>query len=226
MVHRGRSLALRREELARLVKESIRREAVFTGMSKNYCVGIVDVVNSTANTARIPSAKMGEYYGTFLGAMSTIVCEFGAKVVKNIGDSLLYYFPRTDYDGDKDSFLDVIECSLAMLDSHDIINDIMAEKSLPRTDYRISADYGIVAKSTSGVEDLFGPTVNLCSKINGAASTNGFVIGGDLYQIVKSIKGYEFSTIGSYSSGLKFSYPVYTVTRSGSKLSSYGKYLA
>lgn len=213
MVHRGRSLALRREEIARLVKENIRREAVFTGMSKNYCIGLVDVVNSTANTARIPSAKMGEYYGTFLGAMSTIVQEFGAKIVKNIGDSLLYYFPRTDYDSDKDSFLDVLECSFAMLDSHGTVNDIMAEKFLPRTDFRVSADYGIVAKSTSSGEDLFGPTVNLCSKINGAASRNGFVIGGDMYQIVKSVKGYDFSLLGSYGLGLKFSYPVYTVTR-------------
>ena len=213
MVHGGRSLAIRKDELARLVKENIRREAVFTGMSKSYCVGLVDIVNSTANTARIPSSKIGEYYGTFLSSMSTIVQEFGAKVVKNIGDSLLYYFPRTDYDSGKDSFLDVLECSLAIIDSHGTINDIMAEKFLPRTDFRVSADYGIVAKSTSAGEDLFGPTVNLCSKINGAASTNGFVIGGDLYQIVKSVKGYDFSVLGSYGLGLKFSYPVYTVTR-------------
>ena len=214
MVRGGRSLALRRDELARLVKENIKREAVFTGMSKSYCIGFVDIVNSTANTARIPSSKMGEYYGTFLNSMSTIVQEFGAKIVKNIGDSLLYYFPRTDYDSGKDSFLDVLECSLAIIDSHGIVNDIMAEKFLPRTDFRVSADYGIVAKSTSSGEDLFGPTVNLCSKINGAASRNGFVIGGDLYQIVKSVKGYDFSLLGSYGLGLKFSYPVYTVARS------------
>ena len=226
MVHRGKSLALRKEELARLVRESIRREEVFTGMSKSYCIGLVDAVNSTASTARIPSTKMGEYYGTFLGAMSTIAQEFGAKVVKNMGDSLLYYFPRTDFDADRDSFLDVIECSLTMLDLHGIVNEIMSEKSLPQTDYRVSADYGIVAKSTSAGEDLFGPTVNLCSKINGAAPPNGFVIGGDLYQIVKSMKDYKFSTVGSYGLGLKFNYPVYEVARSHARISSYGKYLA
>ncbi len=216
MVRGGRSLALRRDELARLVKESIRREEVFTGMSKSYCIGLVDIVNSTANTARIPSSKMGEYYGTFLYSMSTIVQEFGAKVVKNIGDSLLYYFPKTDYDSDKDSFLDVLECSLAIIDSHSTINEILAEKFLPRTDFRVSADYGIVAKSTSAGEDIFGPTVNMCSKINGAATTNGFVIGGDLYEIVKPMKGYDFCMLGSYGIGLKFSYPVYTVKREDS----------
>ncbi len=213
MVHRGKSLALRRDELARLVKENVKRD-VFAGISRSYCIGLVDIVNSTVNAAQISETKIGDYYGTFHNAMSIIVQEFGAKVVKNIGDSLLYYFPRTDYESDRDSFLDVLECSLSILDSHDTINRIMTEKYLPRTDFRVSADYGIVAKSSTPMgEDIFGPTVNLCAKINGAASTNGFVIGGDLYQIVKSLKSYEYGIIGSYNSGLKFSYPVYTVRR-------------
>ncbi len=221
MAHKSKFIAPRQDELARLVQENIRRETVFSGISKSYCIGLVDIVNSTAKAARIPTTKMGEYYGTFLNAMSTIVQEFGAKVVKNIGDSLLYYFPRTDYDSDRDSFMDVLECSLAILYSHDTINKILEEKFLPQTDFRVSADYGVVAKSSTPVgEDIFGPTVNLCSKINGAASKNGFVIGGDMYQIVKSLKDYEFGLIGSYDSGLKFSYPVYTVTRR-SKISLY-----
>jgi class 3 adenylate cyclase len=219
MAHGGQSASLRCDELARLVKDRIKHETVFSGISKSYCVGLVDVVNSTANTAHISNSKMGEYYGTFLNAMSTIVQEFGAKVVKNIGDSLLYYFPRTDYDSGKDSFLDVLECSLSIVDSHDTINEIMSERSLPQTDFRVSADYGTIAKSLSPAEDIFGPTVNLCSKINGAASPNGVVIGGDLYEIVKSLKSYRFGLLGSYSLGLKFGYPVYTVTRHPSKLS-------
>lgn len=220
MGRKGPSVYLRREELAMLVRESLKRADFLGGMSKNYCIGLVDIVNSTGNTARIPSSKMGEYYGTFLNAMTTIVGEFGAKVIKNIGDSLLYYFPRTDYSSDRDSFLDVLECSLAILESHDIINCIMGERDLPKTDYRVSADYGIVTKSpTSAGEDLFGPTVNLCTKINGAAPPNGFVIGGDLYQIVKQMRCYNFGVLGSYGTGLKFGYPVYTVSRRRPSLS-------
>ncbi|SRR5579875_123104 len=220
MGRRGPSAYLRREELATLVRENLKRADLLGGMSKNYCVGLVDVANSTVNTARIPSSKMGEYYGIFLNAMTTIVEEFGAKVIKNIGDSLLYYFPRTDYASDRDSFLDVLECSLAMVDSHDTLNCIMTERSLPRTDYRISADYGIVTKSpTRGGEDLFGPTVNLCTKINGAAPPNGFVIGGDLFQLVKALRCYTFGVLGSYGLGLKFSYPVYTVQRRAPNIS-------
>ena len=49
------------------------------------------------------------------------------------------------------------------------LNVKLKEKGLPDLSYRISADYGKVemAKSlTSTSEDLFGPVVNLCSKIN------------------------------------------------------------
>jgi class 3 adenylate cyclase len=214
MVHSGMSASLRREEIARLVRENVKREVVYSGISKAYCIGLVDIVNSTAIAARIPDTKMGEYYGTFLNSMSTIVQEFGAKIVKNIGDSLLYYFPQTDFDSSRDSFLDVLECSLAIIDSHDTVNKIMAEKFLPQTDFRVSADYGMISKSLTPLgEDIFGPAVNLCAKINGAASRNGFVIGGDLYQIVRSLESYEFGLIGSYTSGLKFGYPMYAVVK-------------
>ena len=45
----------------------------------------------------------------------------------------------------------------------------ISEEKLPLVDYRISADYGRVeiAKSSSSMsEDLFGTTINICSKIN------------------------------------------------------------
>ena len=59
--------------------------------------------------------------------------------------------------------------------------------------------------------------VNICSKINSKAPTNSFVIGGDLYQILKksfsfASQEYSFKDIGEYSLGLKNSYPIYLVT--------------
>lgn len=53
MMHRDRPASLHSDELARLIKERIKRESVFSGISKIYFVGLVDVVNSTVNTARI-----------------------------------------------------------------------------------------------------------------------------------------------------------------------------
>ncbi|MDQ3837312.1 MAG: response regulator, partial [Thermoproteota archaeon] len=62
-------------------------------------------------------------------------------------------------------------------------------------------------------EDLFGSTVNICTKINSMAEPNGIVIGGDLYQIIKSfsfIEEYQFREFREgYSVGLSRRYPIY-----------------
>jgi class 3 adenylate cyclase len=208
-------------EIFEFLKKRSDYDISFTGVSKSCCVGVVDIVNSTAITAKLSSANMCEYYSIFLNTMSKIVRSYGATIVKNIGDSLLYYFPNTT-DGEDDSALvEVLDCGLRIMDSHKIINLILAESGLPPLDYRISADYGMVsiASLTSKIdsEDMFGPTVNLCSKLNGTANPNSMVIGGDLHQLVRSLKSYEFTPIGQYMLGLKLNYPAYLVRRTRSR---------
>ena len=152
--------------------------------------------------------------------MAVIAKEFGAVVVKNVGDSLLYYFPKTAEDYSKSAFINTLECNMAMIESHSIINEKMYEENLPQVNYRISVDYGniMIAKSlNTSNDDIFGPTVNLCAKINSKAAPNSIVIGGDLHQIVKNIDGYNFNLIAGYSTGLKLDYPVYSVVRSKTK---------
>lgn len=202
-------------ELFAYLKNKSEYEILFTGTTRSYCIGIVDIVNSTAITANLASGKMCEYYSIFLNAMSKIAKAHNAVVIKNLGDSLLYYFPQTwDASGTLE-FSDVLECSINMVDSRDIINKIMSENNLPSLDFRVSADYGVVSiayTSQSQMEDMFGPTLNICSKINGAARPNSIVIGGDLHQIVRHFKKYEFKVIGGYMLGFRMNYPVYSVT--------------
>jgi len=91
-------------------------------------------------------------------------------------------------------------------------------KGLPSLDYRISADYGradIAQSLTTTSEDLFGPTVNICAKINSIAMPNSMVIGGGLYKIVKRNldKNYYFSKVGAYSiDDLSVQYPAYSIS--------------
>ena len=202
------------QELFSFLRNKSGYEITFTGTAKSCCVGIVDIVNSTAITTRLTNEKMCEYYSVFLNAMARILRRYNVTVVKNMGDSLLYYFPRTEDGIDKMALADVIECGLQMIDSHEVINMVLGEFNLPRLDYRISADYGMISIATcprTDDQDVFGPTVNLCSKINGAAKPNSLVIGGDLHQIIKSLRDYEFDVIGEYMLGLKLNYPVYSV---------------
>src|SRR6266511_4961121 len=100
------------------------------------------------------------------------------------------------------------ECFTTMILANDIINSKLHSENLPSVSYRISGDYGKVdvATSTSSKgEDLFGSTVNICAKINSMAEPNGIVIGGALYQIIKSFSfvnnGYEFRELQGYSTG-------------------------
>jgi CheY-like chemotaxis protein len=149
--------------------------------------------------------------------MATLARNYGAKITKNAGDSLIYYFPKTVDSTNKAAFIDVIECGLTMISAGTVLNTKMYEEGLPFIDYRISADYGrvgIVSSAISQNDDLFGPTMNICSKINSKALPNQMVIGGDLYQIIKSSNhrhDYRFKSVGEYPVGFKQMYPVYSV---------------
>ncbi len=208
---------INQDELFTALKRKVANEIVFSGGTKPCCVGMVDIVNSTASTAKLVNGKMCEYYTIFLNAMSIIAKEFDAVVVKNLGDSLLYYFPKTAEGKEKEAYAEVLECGLAMIESHATVNQLMTEQKLPHVDYKISSDYGslsIAHASGLPVDDIFGPTVNLCAKIKIAAQPNSMVIGGDLQQIVKSFKSYKLNYIGAYYMGLKHDYPVYSVSPS------------
>ncbi|HYL66724.1 MAG TPA: adenylate/guanylate cyclase domain-containing protein [Nitrosopumilaceae archaeon] len=206
--------------LYRLLRDTLYDEVTFAGNYKSCCVGIVDAVNSTNTTSKLVNGKLCRYYSIFLNAMSVIVKEFGGIVIKNIGDSLLYYFPKTSDGISKSAFTDTLECSMAMIESHDIINQKMHEESLPTVDYRVSIDYGnvMIAKSSNSLnEDIFGSTVNLCAKMNSKAMPNSIVVGGDLHQIIKNLERYNFNLVTGYSSGLKLDYPIYSIVRSKTK---------
>ena len=76
--------------------------------------------------------------------MSAIAKRFGARVIKNGGDSLLFYFPDTSDDTNRFAFKDVLECCTSMIETRELLNSQMREHNLPPIDYRISADYGKV----------------------------------------------------------------------------------
>ena len=200
---------------------SDKEEISFSSKAESYCVSFVDIVNSTNITAQIShSEKIGKYYSIFINTMATLARDYGAKITKNAGDSLIYYFPKTADSTNKAAFKDVIECGLTMISAGTVLNTKMYEEGLPSIDYRISADYGrvgIVRSAISQNDDLFGPTMNICSKINSKALPNQMVIGSDLYQIIKSSSSsyhrldYRFKSAGEYSVGFKQTYPVYSV---------------
>jgi two-component system, OmpR family, response regulator ChvI len=203
--------------------------------SQNYCVCFIQMVNPTgAIITTNDSDNIRKYYTIFINTMSAIARNFGAKIVKNITDSLIIYFPLTSNSTDDSAFKDVIECGITMLAAGDVINTKLTEQKLSIVTYRISADYGkveVARSTTSQHEDLFGPTMNLCAKINSKTPPNGMVIGGDLYTVLKSFSSsssssssyrhneYRLKEVKGHSiSGLTHQYPVYSVTSKYSRI--------
>jgi CheY-like chemotaxis protein len=194
-------------------------EICFLAPTQNYCVSFVDMVNSTRIIAEISARqKIGQYYSIFINTMAILVKNYGAKIVKNAGDALIFYFPQTSDTSNEQAFNDAFECFTTMILARDIINAKLHSEGLPSVSYRISADYGKVEVATStssrGGEDLFGSTMNICAKINSMAEANGIVIGGDLYRIIQSFSfidnRYKFRELQrGYSIGLNHKYPVY-----------------
>lgn len=176
------------------------------------CIGMVDMVASTKIAAGVGMAKMSIYYETFLNHTAEIISEFGGDVIKNIGDCLLFCFPRSK---DYSEIRKCLECALALCERHDALCNKLARQKLPCVDYRISLDYGpVIPMSTSNTIglDIIGPSVNMCCKINRMAEPNCIVIGGDLKQVAMNM-GFDFCKIQDYSLGLKNDYPVYSLSK-------------
>ena len=180
-----------------------------------FCVGIVDIVDSTKIVARLSPSKASKYYEIFLNCMAKVVCQYKGQILKTMGDSLLFYFPETRFSERKFGFLSAIECGFEMMSTHEKLKTLLAEEMLPQIDYRISFDYGNVTmmRDKKGEIDLLGPTINTCAKINGICPVNGMIVGSDLHEIAKSFKEYKYKNSGNFSIDLKHPYPVYTICR-------------
>jgi two-component system, OmpR family, response regulator ChvI len=197
-------------------------EVSFTNNSENYCVTVVDIVGSTSIVSAIGSSeKTRKFYSIFINAMANILRKYDARVIKTVGDGIISFFPKTKDMADTRAFEDVLECCFSQIADSPNINKMLQGEKLPNIGYRISADYGRAEIAKSGnldIDDLFGSTVNFCSKINLRAAWNGIVIGSDLYRIIRSIpqleKSCRFEELAGYYSGVgKYSYPIYSLSK-------------
>ena len=194
-------------------------EIYFYNNSNQFCVCYVDIINSTDILSKVDdSIKLRRYYSIFLNTVATTAKEFNAKIIKNIGDGLIYYFPETSDPSSDLAFHKVMDCCFMMINSHRAINLKTHDEHLPEITYRISADYGRVevARSLSSFnDDLFGTTMNICARMNHLAYAKGFVIGSGLYQLVKQLQFpktcHTFKRAGNLRIGVNKTYPIYHV---------------
>ncbi len=194
----------------------------FSGDSIKSCVGFIDLVDSTKNTITMEGLDyIRRYYSTFINSVSEIIKNYNGKVIKNIGDCLLFYFPKTTDVNHVGVFIEAIECGFKILDERHNINQELSKQQLPPFNYRISIDYGVLDLALVGEYsqiDLFGTTINLCSKINTSSSIpNEIIIGDNFYRILKSFSGmlnnYDFINHINYQITENNRYSLYKIKR-------------
>ena len=195
----------------------------FSGDSIKSCVGFIDLVDSTKNTITMDNLEaIRKYYSTFINSVSEIIKNYNGKVIKNIGDCLLFYFPKTTDVNHVGVFIEAIECGFKILDERHSINQELSKQQLPPFNYRISIDYGVLDLALVGDYsqiDLFGTTINLCSKINTSSSSipNEIIIGDNFYRILKSFSGmlnnYDFINHINYQITENNRYSLYKIKR-------------
>jgi class 3 adenylate cyclase len=207
------------------------KDVRFSGVSIKSCVGFIDLVDSTKNIATMDNLEsIRRYYSTFINSISKIVKSYGGKVLKNIGDCILFYFPKTSDINDTNSFQEAIECDFKILDERYKINDDLTRKHLPLFNFRMSLDYGILDLALVGDysrTDLFGSTLNLCSKINSSFSIqNEIIIGDKLHKVLKFsniVNHYYFINNGEYNITETNRYPTYNIRRTNNNVMSITK---
>ena len=194
-----------------------------SGVSIKSCVGFIDLVDSTKNIATMDNLEsIRKYYSTFINSISKIVKSYGGKILRNIGDCILFYFPKTsDNINDANSFEKAIACEFKILEERYKINEKLGRKHLPPFNFRLSLDYGVLdlaLVSDYSQTDLFGSTLNLCSKTNSSSFSilNEIIIGDKLYKVLKSsniVNNYYFINNGEYKITETNRYPTYNIRR-------------
>jgi two-component system, OmpR family, response regulator ChvI len=191
-----------------------KKEISFSGEVQDCCVCFIDLIGSTKISSDLIPNQLSRYYELFLNAIALIARNFGAKIVKNAGDALIFYFNDISDPKNVIKFKNVLECGLTMGIASNTLNAKMLPEKLPPVQHRISADHGevsIVRSASSQSEDLFGSAMNICAKINSKARPNGLVIGETLFDIVKALEEYKFVPSGEKLIGMKGDYGVYHV---------------
>jgi CheY-like chemotaxis protein len=205
----------------------------FTDDSIKCCVCFIEFqsqINNLISLTYDDSFHLKEYYSIVINSLSQIIKRKNGKVVKSLGDRLLCYFLNfSDIDNEK-AFEEVIECGFEILEIREEVNKELSKNNLPSLvveSYKIAIDWGVVDLALAGENyqiDIFGSTVNICSKINSSpflAHKNEIIIGNNFYQILKSFSNimdkYNFINNGEFKITENIGYSTYNIKRKEEK---------
>lgn len=133
-------------------------------------VGFADLVGFTALSQQLNEAELAGVVDQFENLCFDVVTAGGGRVVKMIGDEVMFTV---------DSPLAAAEMALALSEGTREADEL--------SDVRVGMAYGILLERES---DLFGPVVNLASRMTRIAFPGSIVVSRELYELLGDDEGY------------------------------------
>ena len=138
-------------------------------------VGFADMVSFTAMSRELDEMELGRVVERFEETAADIVASHGARLVKTLGDEVLFCADSPVLGG---------EIALTIAEA------IKDETEVP--DVRVGVAYGPVLPLMG---DVFGTTVNLAARLTSLARPGSVVIDADLAAELEDVKGFEITRI-------------------------------
>jgi adenylate cyclase len=144
-----------------------------------HTVGFADLVGFTAVSQQVPDHELAAIVDRFAALAFDIVARHGGRVIKMIGDEVMFVVDEPETG---------VEIGLSLAETYH------GEASI--SDVRVGLAAGPVLEREG---DLFGPTVNLASRIAGIAYPGGVVVNETVEEGLSDIEAFEFHSIRAHT---------------------------
>lgn len=138
-------------------------------------VGFADLVGFTALSQQIDSGALAAVVDRFESVAYATVAEHGGRVVKMIGDEVMFTMEDPTA---------AARCALDLSESYHDADDL--------SDVRVGVAYGTVIDREG---DLFGPPVNLASRMTSIAYPGSVLVDEDLYELLRDNDDFSFRSM-------------------------------
>lgn len=138
-------------------------------------VGFADLVGFTALSQQIDSGALAAVVDRFESVAYATVAEHGGRVVKMIGDEVMFTMEDPAA---------AAQCALDLSESYHDADDL--------SDVRVGVAYGTVIDRDG---DLFGPPVNLASRMTSIAYPGSVLIDEDLHDLLEDNDDFTFRSM-------------------------------
>jgi len=139
------------------------------------CVGFADLVGFTAQTQQLDTVQLADVVSRFEAIAYDVIPSFGGRVVKTIGDEVMFVVADT-----------VAGCRIAL----ELARRYRVDEEL--SDVRVGLAMGPVLERDG---DIFGHTVNLASRIVSVAFPGSVVISESTYERVAALEDFTFTPL-------------------------------